>query len=29
MGEAVECEGLHHDEYDVDEQVKLFLQQKV
>lgn len=25
MGEAVECEGLTHDKYNVDEQLKLFV----
>jgi sulfur relay (sulfurtransferase) complex TusBCD TusD component (DsrE family) len=25
MGEAVECEGLHHEKFDVDEQLKKFV----
>ncbi len=28
MGEAVECEGLKHDKYDVDGQMRLFIAEK-
>jgi uncharacterized protein involved in oxidation of intracellular sulfur len=27
MGEAVECEGLTHDKFNVDEQLKMFIQE--
>ena len=27
MGEAVECEGLQHEKYNVDEQLKLFIKE--